>query len=114
MFIQAASQRAAIIADMKMIEDATRSGNLKCITFVPRTNQVDYVRIVSKEGCYSEIGKRGGAQLLSLSIPGRCVYGGVIAHELVHALGMNYSNFLNTLFIYSKNIFCALFLRRFN
>ncbi|XP_054922328.1 zinc metalloproteinase nas-6-like isoform X2 [Dermacentor andersoni] len=56
-----------------------------CLRFVKRTNQADYVRLVSKEGCYSYLGRTGGQQPLSL---GRgCLYHGTVTHELMHAVG---------------------------
>ncbi|XP_054922325.1 zinc metalloproteinase nas-6-like [Dermacentor andersoni] len=56
-----------------------------CLRFVKRTNQADYVRLVSKEGCYSYLGRTGGQQPLSL---GRgCLYHGTVTHELMHVVG---------------------------
>ncbi|XP_053085450.1 hatching enzyme 1.2-like [Pangasianodon hypophthalmus] len=57
-----------------------------CIRFVPRTDQTDYLSIESKDGCYSAVGRTGGAQVVSLSRMG-CIYYGIAAHELNHALG---------------------------
>lgn len=57
-----------------------------CIRFVPRTNQTDYVDIISGTGCYSSVGRRGGRQELSLQRTG-CMRKGTIQHELIHALG---------------------------
>jgi len=57
-----------------------------CITFVQRTNEADYIRIIVGGGCYSYVGRiRRGPQDVSL---GRgCVYNKIIQHELMHALG---------------------------
>uniref|UniRef100_A0AAY5ECS5 Metalloendopeptidase n=1 Tax=Electrophorus electricus TaxID=8005 RepID=A0AAY5ECS5_ELEEL len=57
-----------------------------CIRFVPRTVEPDYISIKSLDGCYSAVGKTGGAQVLSLNRNG-CVYHGIVEHELNHALG---------------------------
>ncbi|XP_033118703.1 zinc metalloproteinase nas-15-like [Anneissia japonica] len=57
-----------------------------CIKFVERTNEQNYINIVSKSGCYSSVGVVGGAQELSL---GTGCYGtvGIIMHEMMHAVG---------------------------
>ncbi|KXJ12090.1 zinc metalloproteinase nas-4 [Exaiptasia diaphana] len=56
-----------------------------CIRIVPRTTQRDYILVVSEGGCWSAIGRSGGAQKLSL---GRgCENKGTAIHELMHALG---------------------------
>ncbi|KAG5673249.1 hypothetical protein PVAND_003312 [Polypedilum vanderplanki] len=58
-----------------------------CIRFVPRTNETDFLNIApTNEGCYTYLGRIGGAQLVSLQKPS-CVHHGVIIHELIHALG---------------------------
>ncbi|MET0402391.1 MAG: M12 family metallopeptidase [Cystobacter sp.] len=55
------------------------------IRFVARTNQADYVRIITADGCWSYVGKIGGRQ--DLSIGNGC---GVnpARHELGHAVGL--------------------------
>lgn len=52
--------RNAVNEAMRWISSQTR------ITFVPRTNQFDYIRIVSGNGCYSQVGRTGGMQDLSM------------------------------------------------
>ncbi|KAK2819469.1 hypothetical protein Q7C36_021115 [Tachysurus vachellii] len=74
-------------SDRTVITNAMASfHNKTCIRFVSRTNQTDYLSIESKDGCYSYVGKTGGAQVVSLSRFG-CVYYGIAEHELNHALG---------------------------
>lgn len=62
-----------------------------CITFVERTTETDYIRVTSSEsGCFSYIGRTGGAQQLNLQsyAPGSgCFTKGTIMHEFIHALG---------------------------
>ncbi|XP_013873455.1 high choriolytic enzyme 1 isoform X2 [Austrofundulus limnaeus] len=60
-----------------------------CIRFIPRTNENDFVMIVSKTGCYSALGRTGGMQELSLNKAG-CIYGGIAQHELNHVLGFQH------------------------
>jgi hypothetical protein len=57
-----------------------------CIRFVAREGENDYVRIVRKAGAASsEVGRRGGEQLVSL---GDSVPLGAIIHELGHTVGL--------------------------
>ncbi|XP_058238123.1 low choriolytic enzyme-like [Hemibagrus wyckioides] len=60
-----------------------------CVQFVPRTNEEDYIHIVSDQGCYSFVGRIGGMQNVSLQRDG-CVYHDIIQHELLHALGFHH------------------------
>ena len=56
-----------------------------CLKWKPRTYEKDYVHILKDQGCYSRVGRTGGAQVLSL---GRgCVYKGTVLHEMLHASG---------------------------
>uniref|UniRef100_A0A914I3Z5 Metalloendopeptidase n=1 Tax=Globodera rostochiensis TaxID=31243 RepID=A0A914I3Z5_GLORO len=57
-----------------------------CIRFRPRrSGEADYLNIVKGIGCYSQVGKTGGKQELSL---GRgCLFNETITHELMHSLG---------------------------
>ncbi|KAI5088552.1 nephrosin isoform 1 precursor [Silurus meridionalis] len=57
-----------------------------CIRFKRRTNEVDYINIISDKGCYSFVGRIFGTQNLSLQHP-ICVNHKIIQHELLHALG---------------------------
>ncbi|RWS00710.1 Astacin-like metalloprotease toxin [Dinothrombium tinctorium] len=74
-----------------------------CIRFVERTDEDDYLHLISDEGldieiiktqrrlinkifrCYSSIGRTGGEQTLSLDYG--CICKGTIIHELMHTLG---------------------------
>ncbi|XP_056463723.1 hatching enzyme 1.2-like [Gadus chalcogrammus] len=60
-----------------------------CIRFIPLDRQRDFVNIQSRSGCFSFVGRRGRAQVVSLSRQG-CVFESVIQHELLHALGFNH------------------------
>ncbi|XP_075326316.1 high choriolytic enzyme 1-like isoform X3 [Odontesthes bonariensis] len=60
-----------------------------CIQFIPRRTEYDFITIVNKQGCYSALGRQGGTQELSLN-RGGCMYGGIIQHELIHALGFQH------------------------
>ena len=55
------------------------------ITFVARTNQSDYIEVIQGSGCYSNIGRTGGKQ--QLSIGSSCSSGNAI-HEIGHAIGL--------------------------
>uniref|UniRef100_A0A914BVX0 Metalloendopeptidase n=1 Tax=Acrobeloides nanus TaxID=290746 RepID=A0A914BVX0_9BILA len=56
-----------------------------CIRFRPRDEEYDYLYITKGYGCYSQVGRTGGKQELSL---GRgCLFHEIIVHELMHSLG---------------------------
>lgn len=80
------AQKNAIRASLDVMEE-----KLECIQFVERTNEADYVRVTTTDsGCYSYIGRIGGAQQLNLQsyTPGTgCFVNGTIMHEFIHALG---------------------------
>ncbi|RMC00306.1 hypothetical protein DUI87_22913 [Hirundo rustica rustica] len=59
---------------------------LTCINFVKRKTERDYLSIRSADGCWSNYGKVGGGQTVSV-MKGGCMWKGVIQHELEHALG---------------------------
>ncbi|KAK3084182.1 hypothetical protein FSP39_009668 [Pinctada imbricata] len=57
-----------------------------CIRFVPRTNEKDYLYFTQIQGCYSNVGRSGGLQEISLM--GGCLRRkGTAIHEIMHALG---------------------------
>ncbi|XP_062390757.1 hatching enzyme 1.2-like [Sardina pilchardus] len=80
-----ANERAIIEKAMQVFHEKT------CIRFVPHNDQVDYLSIESKTGCWSSIGRSGGKQKVSLSVNG-CIYQGIIQHELLHALGFHHEH----------------------
>ncbi|XP_017314646.1 high choriolytic enzyme 1 [Ictalurus punctatus] len=63
--------------------------NSTCIQFIPRTNEEDFINIISDSGCYSFVGRRGRRQVVSLQRNG-CVFHEIIQHELLHALGFHH------------------------
>lgn len=58
-----------------------------CIRFVKRNPSIhtDYVLIGGTDGCYSEVGRSGGQQIVSLG--SGCSFRGIAIHELLHAVG---------------------------
>ncbi|KAM4723183.1 embryonic protein UVS.2-like [Rhinophrynus dorsalis] len=70
-----------------LITDALREfTTLTCVHFVERSTENDFLDIGSGSGCWSSIGKVGGAQFVSL-MKFSCMSRGVIQHEIQHALG---------------------------
>jgi len=56
-----------------------------CLTFKQRTNERDYVKYISGNGCWSHVGRRGRAQEVSLGFS--CGTDAIIVHETIHAIG---------------------------
>ena len=82
---QTDAQKAAIRTALNEMEAVL------CIRFVERTTESNYIRVTSSDsGCFSYIGRIGGAQQLNLQsyTPGTgCFVKGTIMHEFIHALG---------------------------
>lgn len=57
--------------------------------FHTRGNLIDYVYVFDGDGCWSNIGKLGGVQGVSLNRNG-CFERGTIMHEFIHALGYHH------------------------
>ncbi|XP_062380298.1 hatching enzyme 1.2-like [Sardina pilchardus] len=76
--------------EVRKIQNAMATFSSKtCLKFVPRSSQRDYLSIENKSGCFSNLGRTGGGQVVSLNRYG-CVYHGIIQHELLHALGFHH------------------------
>ncbi|KAL5018792.1 hypothetical protein ScPMuIL_004514 [Solemya velum] len=73
------------LGQIRIAMDHFRQRTNGCITFHTRTNERDYIHITPGDGCYSRVGRQGGAQLLSIG--SGCDRSGTIMHELMHALG---------------------------
>uniref|UniRef100_A0A915MEZ2 Metalloendopeptidase n=1 Tax=Meloidogyne javanica TaxID=6303 RepID=A0A915MEZ2_MELJA len=77
------------ISEVKLLQKAFRIYRRRtfgCIHFKPRNFENDYlniVRVVCR--CYSQVGKTGGKQELSLGQG--CLFNETIIHELMHSLG---------------------------
>ncbi|KAG8438260.1 hypothetical protein GDO86_008814 [Hymenochirus boettgeri] len=67
---------------------------LTCVNFIPKTNEANYISILSQDGCWSYVGRILGAQTLSLNKIG-CMDYGIIQHELNHALGFYHEHTRN-------------------
>ncbi|XP_040267781.1 embryonic protein UVS.2-like [Bufo bufo] len=65
--------------------------SLTCVRFINRTVEVNYLNIISSDGCSSYVGQNGGAQPVRLLAPA-CMSRGIIQHELNHALGFQHEN----------------------
>ncbi|XP_068116230.1 embryonic protein UVS.2-like [Hyperolius riggenbachi] len=59
---------------------------LTCVHFIPRTTETDYINYQGKGGCWSYIGKVGGAQVVGVDRI-YCMTQYVFQHEALHALG---------------------------
>ncbi|XP_034723945.1 high choriolytic enzyme 1-like [Etheostoma cragini] len=82
--------------------------SVSCIRFRPYQNgDHEWLSIESRNGCYSYVGRQGGAQTVSLARSG-CLYHSTVQHELLHALGFNHeqtrSDRDNHIKVYWENI----------
>ena len=74
-----ANDVTTIKAAMKWLEEAAN------VTFVERSSEASYINIIRGDGCYSQVGRTGSKQ--DLSIGSGCGTRGIVAHEFLHALG---------------------------
>ncbi|XP_011867334.1 PREDICTED: zinc metalloproteinase nas-4-like [Vollenhovia emeryi] len=76
-------------AQMNLIREAIKDyEKYTCLRLKARTNEQDYVKITSDNtGCWSSIGRIGGAQRINLQIPGCVTKKGTVIHEIMHAAG---------------------------
>ena len=58
------------------------------VRWVPRTDQGDYVEFVNEGGCWSYVGRVGGAQQVSLGWDGCGIF--ATLHELGHVVGLHH------------------------
>uniref|UniRef100_A0A1B8XZE4 Metalloendopeptidase n=1 Tax=Xenopus tropicalis TaxID=8364 RepID=A0A1B8XZE4_XENTR len=86
---------------------------LTCVQFVPYTDEDDYVNITSGDGCWSYMGRQGGAQVVSVE-KGYCTSEGTTMHELNHALGFVHEqsrsdrdNYVNIMYQYISPDVCS-------
>ncbi|XP_034425620.1 high choriolytic enzyme 2-like isoform X2 [Hippoglossus hippoglossus] len=81
------SERNTIIRGLVSFHRST------CIRFVWRRYrwQRDYIYFYSGSGCSSNIGRKGGPQLISLK-KNACVVNHVVQHEILHALGFHHEH----------------------
>lgn len=88
----AASERMVIVGAIKEIELKT------CIRFKRRTTETAYVNIFkgNSGGCTSYVGMitHPAFQPQKLNLERNCVTHGVVAHELIHAIGFEHGEFL--------------------
>ncbi len=71
-------KRQSILNAIQHIREQT---NLRII---PRSNQNDYVKFVTGDGCSSRVGRCGGKQNITI---GSCGFGSIV-HEILHAAGL--------------------------
>ncbi|CAH1794671.1 unnamed protein product [Owenia fusiformis] len=77
--------RTRILDGINTLNRQTAIGGRACLNIRPRTNERDYILVRRLQGCFSRIGRSGGAQTLSI---GRgCERIGTVMHEFLHALG---------------------------
>ncbi|XP_050693479.1 zinc metalloproteinase nas-6-like [Eriocheir sinensis] len=75
-----AEERKVIAKAMDNLQTAT------CIRFRPRKAEANFIHLFKSMGCSSSVGMQQGEQAVTLGP--RCIYVGVVMHELMHALGL--------------------------
>jgi hypothetical protein len=87
-----AQQIKIIYEGMDTIERQTKNfDGTKCIQFLKRDKQTNFINIVNGQGCFSYVGKfvEKQSQLMSLN-ENKCLTKKTVAHELMHALGFQH------------------------
>ena len=79
-------EKFAEIAIIKKAMEIISSSTQKCVRFVERSNETDYIFITRGFACNSNVGRDGGRQIVSL-MRGCLEEIGAIQHQLLHALG---------------------------
>ncbi|XP_064469173.1 hatching enzyme 1.2-like [Ornithodoros turicata] len=74
-------EKEEILSAMQQIEAVS------CVRFKERGDEEGFIHILSKQGCFSEVGMSGLRQLVSLNFEVCATYG-TIVHELLHVLGL--------------------------
>ena len=78
--------------ERRKIQRAVQTFNDRtCVRFVPRQDEHDYISMEDSDGCWSDFGRMGGKQVLSLNRMG-CMDHGIIQHEINHALGFQHEH----------------------
>jgi hypothetical protein len=72
-----------------LIERAMDEFHLRtCIKFIRRKSETDYLVILNRDtGCWSYVGRIGGAQNVNFQTPACLTTLGTPIHELMHAVG---------------------------
>uniref|UniRef100_A0ACB8EYP9 Uncharacterized protein n=1 Tax=Sphaerodactylus townsendi TaxID=933632 RepID=A0ACB8EYP9_9SAUR len=75
-------------SSVKMIQEAFEDfAEFTCIKFIPYSYQRDFISIVPLSGCFSNVGRIGGMQVVSLAPACLRKGKGVALHEFMHVLG---------------------------
>ncbi|GAV06148.1 hypothetical protein RvY_16179 [Ramazzottius varieornatus] len=82
-------------SDRRFIENALQQIQQalggSCIQFVPRKTEVDFINFIKGFACFSNVGRQGGKQLISVTQD--CLQEpGAIQHLVLHALGLFHEN----------------------
>uniref|UniRef100_A0A0N4ZBZ7 Metalloendopeptidase n=1 Tax=Parastrongyloides trichosuri TaxID=131310 RepID=A0A0N4ZBZ7_PARTI len=84
------SPKFGLMEKMTIQKAMRKIEKVSCFKFKQRSLEIDYLTILPLDGCYSYVGRIGGAQDLSLSRG--CMYEFIIIHELLHAIGFEHEH----------------------
>ena len=77
------------INDTKNILNAMNYiSSVTIVSFIEQTNEIDFIEFDKLDGCFSNVGRIGGKQIISIG--DGCNHIGVITHEISHAIGLNH------------------------